>query len=145
MVASLLPWVRPQARDTWTRLIRQFRQEIFAAAAREGVDLIFTYAGRTAPQLDGIRSLIEPIQVNGGTVLFVQLLCDRDELIARVQTDSRRVRGKLTDPSAVLERYNLALALPFKPHFRVETTLLTATEAAARIAAHYDLPARPAH
>ena len=114
-----------------------------SGVARAGVDLIFTYAGRTVPQLETVRAYVEPIAAHGGTVLFVQLLCDRDELIARVQTDARRVRGKLTDPSAVLERYALNQALPFEPRLQIDTTRLSAREAAAQIAAHGSLRVRP--
>jgi len=63
--------------------------------AREGVDLVFTRAPRTADQdeVERVRMMIEPVRVAGGAVLFVQLACDRVELLTRVQNDARRRRA----------------------------------------------------
>lgn len=78
--------------------------------------------------------------MGGGSVAFVQLECERDELVKRVQHESRRRHEKLTDPHVLLERYNLTVTLPLTPHLRLDTTHLSPADAAAQIATHYVLP-----
>ena len=114
---------------------------MFAEAADQGVDLILTRAPRTADQaeVDRVRTMIEPVRLAGGTVLFVQLACDREELLVRVQTDARRAHNKLTDPEVLVDLFDLNATLPFDPHLRIDTTHLSPTEAAARIASHFAL------
>jgi hypothetical protein len=44
-----------------------------------------------------VREVTEPAHAHRGQVLFVRLTCAGDELLARVQCQSRRGYGKLTD------------------------------------------------
>lgn len=85
-------------------------------------------------------TMLEPVRASGGTPLFVQLACDREELVVRVQSESRRRHQKLTDPQVLLDRYALSATLPFAPHLRLDTTHLPPQAAATRIVAHYALP-----
>ena len=80
------------------------------------------------------------MRAGGGTVAFVRLECEREELVRRVQNESRRRHEKLTDSRVLLERYDLTVTLPFTPHLRLDTTRLSPAEAAARVAEHYALP-----
>ena len=115
---------------------------MFDEVAREGVDLVLTRAPRTADQdeVERVRMMIEPVRVAGGAVLFVQLACDRDELLTRVQNDARRARSKLTDPQVLVDLFDLDATLPFEPHLRIDTTCVPPAEAAARMARHFGLP-----
>jgi hypothetical protein len=91
---------------------------VFAEAAREGVDLVLTRAPRAddKAEVDRVQAMIEPVCAAGGTVLFVQLACDREELLVRVQTDARRAHDKLIDPEVLVELFDLDATLPFEPH-----------------------------
>src|SRR3712207_6820175 len=106
LTVDLVRSVFPLNSEPYVRLVRQFRRDMFAEAARADVDLAFTgvYLG-TAEQLAAIRRSIEPIYAGGGTVLFVQLTCDPDTWRARVPSDSRRALDKLTDPGRALELF----------------------------------------
>lgn len=137
--------VFPRQSEPWVRLLRRIRQDVFAEAAREGIDLVYTSAYRGgAEQAEAMWTMLEPVRASGGTVLFVQLTCAREELIVRVQDESRRRRGKLTDPQALLSEYDLDATMPFEPHLRLDTTHLSPAAAAALIAAHASLaPSEP--
>ena len=140
LVSSLFPY----GSESYVRLVRQFRNDMLGEAARMGVDVVLTgvYLG-TSEQLAAIQRLVEPVSANGGSVLFVRLVCDRDEWLARVPNDSRRVEGKLLDPDRVVGLFNGRdpfSAMPMEPTLTLDTTGLPPAEAAAQIAAHYGLP-----
>jgi hypothetical protein len=144
LTVNLATAVFPRDSPAWVRMIRHVRQHVFAEATREGVDLIFTgvYRG-TAEQAEAIATMLEPVRAGGGTVAFVQLACDPDELVRRLQDESRRQHDKLTDPRVLLDRYDLGATLAVEPHLRLETTRTPPAETAVRVAAHYRLPVRP--
>ena len=140
LVRSLFPFNS----EPYVRLVRQFRRDMFAEAARADVDLVFTgvYLG-TAEQLAAIRGSIEPIYAGGGAVLFVKLTCLPDVWRARVSNESRRALDKLTDPVRALGLFaggDPFAAMPMEPTLRIDTTDLAPTEAAAQIVARYALP-----
>jgi hypothetical protein len=134
----------PHGSEPYTRLVRQFRREMLAEAAQVGVDVVMTgvYLG-TEEQRAAIRWMIEPVCANGGTVLSVQLVCDREAWLARVPNASRQAEGKLLDPKRVVGLFHGGdpfSTMPIEPRLTLDTTHLQPAEAAAQIAAHYDLP-----
>jgi hypothetical protein len=144
LTVDLVAAVFPRGHPSFGPLITRFRREVFAEAARAGVDLIFTYVYAHPVDEPNVRSLIEPVIGAGGTVQFVQLTCDRDALLDRVANDSRRAYRKLTNPAAVsglMDQNDLTSPIPFVESLRLDTTNLAPAETAAHIAAHYALPA----
>jgi hypothetical protein len=134
----------PHGSEPYTRLVRQFRREMLAEAAQVGIDVVMTnvYLG-TAEQFASIQRQIEPVTENGGSVLFVRLVCDREAWLARVPNESRRVEGKLLDPDGVIRIFKGGdpfATMPIEPRLTLDTTRLAPAEAAAQIATHYDLP-----
>ena len=142
LTVNLVTAVFPPGSEAWNRLARRIRLDVFDEVAREGVDLVLTRAQRTADQdeVERVRMMIEPVRVAGGAVLFVQLACDRDELLTRVQNDAGRAQSKLIDPQVLVDLFDLDATLPFEPHLRIDTTCVPPVEAAARIARHFGLP-----
>jgi hypothetical protein len=145
LVTALFPGF-PRS-EAWIRLIRRIRRDVYEEATREGVDFILTMAPRASDRevLEGICTTIEPVTSTGGTVLFVQLACDRAVLLERVQSGTRRARSKLTDPQVLVDHYELGATFPFEPHVRIDTTHTPPAEAAAQIAEHFALPILPPH
>jgi AAA domain len=145
LTVNLVTSVFPPGSEAWNRLAARIRLDVFAEAAREGVDLVLTRAPRAADQAeaDRVRAMIEPVCAAGGTVLFVQLACDREELRLRVQNDARRTQNKLRDPEVLVDLFDLGATLPFEPHLQIDTTRMPPAEAAARIARHFALPLFP--
>jgi hypothetical protein len=137
-----LVWsIFPRGSAPWFRLLRQIRRDVFTEATREGFDLVFTGVARATPEYeDVVRTMFEPVWHGGGTLVFVQLACAREELLKRVQNECRRARNKLTDPQRLVDEYDLDVTLPFERHLRVDSTRLSPAETAAHIVAHFDLP-----
>ena len=84
-----------------------------------------------------------PIFDGGGSVVYVQLRCERREWLRRVQDPSRLALDKLVDPSAaaaLAERFDLFAAVPFEPHLCMDITSLPAAAAARQIAEYFSLP-----
>ena len=144
LTVNLVRSVFPFNSEPYVRLMRQFRRDMLAEAARSGIDLVFTgvYLG-TEEQLAAIQRIVEPIYAGSGTVLFVQLVCDHEVWLARVANESRLAQDKLTDPEravGLFEGRDPFPTMPMEPMLRINTTHLPPAEAAAQIATHYELP-----
>jgi chloramphenicol 3-O-phosphotransferase len=143
LTVDLVGSVFPRHSPAFGPLVHRFRREMFAAAAREDVDLVFTYVYAHPEDEPDVRDLLEPVLAGGGEVHFVQLTCTREALLERVASESRRAYRKLTDPAAVgalLDRHDLTAAVPFAESLRLDTTATPPAEAARKIAARYALP-----
>jgi hypothetical protein len=146
LTVDLVSAVFPRGHPSFGPLITRFRREIFAEAARAGVDLIFTYVYSHPEDETDVRALIEPVLAAAGTINFAQLACEREQLLTRVAEDSRHAFRKLNDPAKVsrlMEAHDLESAIPFADSFRLDTTNTAPAETAARIAGHYSLPVSP--
>jgi hypothetical protein len=126
----------------YSRLLREFRVRMLEEAALAGIDLIATWAYPRNTEA-AAQAYFEAVESRGGQVHLVRLVCDREVLLGRVGDDSRRAMDKLTDPSKLellLDARFEPRQLPFGESLLVDTTDLSPREAAARCAAHYDLP-----
>jgi hypothetical protein len=86
--------------------------------------------------------MLEPVEAEGGAVLFVQLTCERTELLRRVEQDSRRRLDKLVDRvrmTELLERFHLFSPVSFGRQFSLDITHLPPSDAAATIVQHYGI------
>jgi shikimate kinase len=133
--------------EVWLQLLRRIRREVLMEAARQQVNLIMTgvYSG-TPEHAAAWQEMLEPVLSAGGSVMFAQLACGRDELFKRVQNENRRAFDKLVDPARwaeLMERFDLSATAPFEPQLRLDLTHLAPTTAAASIIAHYGLPTLP--
>ena len=144
LTVNLVTALLPPDTDAWNDLAARIRREAFAAAVREGVDLILTRTPRDAgaAEVARVAAMLAPVVDGGGGVCFVQLACDREELRARVARADRRAHDKLTDPAVLFRLYEPDAILPFTPHLRLDVTSVPPTVAAARIAAHFGLSHR---
>ena len=136
LAAALFPRETPAYFD----LIREVRGAGFTAAAREGVSLVATGVHRnTDAYIVAMRRLMTPVLELGGKPLFVQLTCERDEWLRRVQSADRVLLKKITDPAfavSFMERFDLLTRMPFEPHLTIDTTHHQPAEVARQIAAH---------
>ncbi len=83
--------------EPFARLLMQIRLLVLEEAAREGVDVIFTFVYASAVDDQIVADLCEVVERHGGHIRFVQLTCARDVLDQRVQAQGRAAMGKLTD------------------------------------------------
>jgi AAA domain-containing protein len=126
----------------FTEVLHRLRLDVFATAARAGVDLIFTNSSAWSGQNARTRfvtfadSAARIVAENGGTTRFVQIMAPPSVLESRLAHDSRRAHGKLVDVQRLREL--LATYDPAPLHtddMIVSSGDLTPEEAAGRIAA----------
>ncbi|MGO9876873.1 MAG: shikimate kinase [Acidimicrobiia bacterium] len=126
----------------FTEVLHRLRLDVFATAARAGVDLIFTNNSAWSGQDARTRfvtfadSAARIVAQNGGTTRFVQIMAPSAVLESRLADDSRRVHGKLVDVRRLRALLATHDAAPLHPDdMIVSSGDLTPEEAAGRIAA----------
>lgn len=116
--------------------------EAFRRAAEAKLEgLIFTFAFEPTVRNNFIDTVRNVVESNGGEVLFVKLECSVEELEKRITTPARQKFGKLTSLKQFRELNEAgAFADPGVPEDKLSlnTTNLTASEAAARIVGALD-------
>ena len=112
-------------------------------AARYDVNLIVTGVfNGTSENVEAWRSMLEPVGTEGGSVMFVQLTCARDELLRRVEQESRRTLDKLVNSARMvelLERFDMFSPVPFGKHLCLDITHVVPSDAATAIIQHYGI------
>ena len=124
------------------RLVNLIRCETIREAARENVDLIYTFCYAKGPDDEHIKKVSEIVEGSGGEVCFVLLRADRDELKRRVTEASRQKLGKIKTAELIdyyHEKYDLGSPVPERESLTIDNTNVSAESAAQRIIAHYDL------
>lgn len=120
-------------------LVYKLQLDLIAAAMDfKQHDIVFTFAfSKDEPEgVELIRQIVAMGQAKNVTVQLVQLTCERSELLKRVQQESRKAYGKMTSPeklAKLFEQYDLESAFPEQSGLAVDTTKLTAPEAARAI------------
>ena len=103
---------------------RRFRIDLVAAAAQEGLDLIYTFV--FAPQDEShVDEVVEVFERVGGTVVFVRLVAPREELLRRVGDRGRRAHRKITDAATlehVLDTHDVYASVPERESLTVDVT-----------------------
>ena len=143
LTVDLVSAVFERDSDVWLPLLRNIRRDVVTEAARHGVNLIMTGVFRgTSHHVEAWRSTLEPVEAEGGSVLFVQLTCERDELFRRVEQESRRAKGKLVDPvrlNELLDRFDMFSPAPFGQHLCLDLTRMSPSDSAIAIIQHYGI------
>ena len=130
--------------DGFFRLTRRLRTTLVEVAAAEGVDVVHTYvyAPGDEPMIELVTRAYEEA---GGRVVFARLTASREELMRRVDADSRREFRKLRDPIALaelLDRFDVFQPVPDRPGVTVNTEELQPEAAAERIVTELGLLSR---
>lgn len=126
----------------FAKLLEIIRVETVAEAAREKVDLIYTFC--YAKDLDDahVKRIAKATEENGGEVCFVLLKADRDELNKRVAEESRKKMGKAKTVEMMNyfhETYDLCSPVPDRESLIIDNTNLSAEATAQKIIEHYNL------
>ena len=126
--------------DAFWAVVGRLREDLIATAAREHVDLIYTYV--FAPSDEPIvADIVEAYEREDGSVTFVQLMASREELLRRVSDEGRARHGKLTEPEVLLrllDEHDLFQPVAVRPSLRLDLERLSADQAATRIAEYID-------
>lgn len=143
LTVNLVSAVFERDSDVWLRMLRKLRRDVLTEAAHHNVNLIMTGVFNGTPEnVNAWRTMLEPVEAQDGSVLFVQLTCEREELFRRVAQENRRALDKLVDTvrlSELLERFDMFSPAPFGPHLKLDSTHMTASEAATAIIQHYGI------
>lgn len=122
------------------KLVEMIRVETIAEAARENVDLIYTFCYAKDEDDEHIRKITAAAEDNGGEVLFVLLICDKVELERRVLTEDRKAFGKAKTVEMMrgfFENYDLFSPVPDRASLIIDNTELSADKAAEQIMEHF--------
>lgn len=83
-------------------LIDRIRYDVLDYCSEHQTDLIFTYVYEGEAEDDAdIQKFSQIINDNGGTIYFIELTADRNDLIERAQNESRMRYKKLVDPAKI--------------------------------------------
>ena len=125
-------------------LVEKLRNDVFAYCAEKESDLIFTYVYGGAEDENEepiIKGYIRSVEAHGGEVLFVELTANHDELLQRVNNESRTKHNKLLDPT-VLSKFlesRSELTIPFVKSTKVDTSSMPPSDSARFIAQELEL------
>lgn len=126
----------------FTEVLHRVRLDVFATAAREGIDLVFTNSSVWA--VPGGRERFAAfasragaaVAAHGGRTVFVRVTAPVPTLEARVADESRRAHGKLVDVGRLRDLLATHDPSPLHPDdLTVDSAELTPDQAADRIAA----------
>ncbi len=124
------------------KLITLIRFEVIAEAARENVDLIYTFCYAKDFDDSHIENVLRIVEDAGGEVCFVLLKADRAELDRRVTAESRRRMGKAKTVEMMdffHATYDLVSPVPTRESLVIDNTNLPAQDAARQIIRHFNL------
>ena len=129
--------------ENFGNLTTKYRLITFEEAAKANVEgIIFTYAYAPKVDDDFVKKVINQMKANSGEIHFVQIYAEKEELLKRVESNSRKELKKLIDKS-VLEKQLIKrdqyAKIPFVETFSVDTTNISAKEAAEKIKEHFKL------
>lgn len=126
------------------KLVEQIRLSVIEEAAREGVDVIFTFVYAHPQDIPYVERICAAVERHAGAICLVQLTCSRDAQEERVGHPDRARRKKVSSVDIVRawnEHSELFTSIPGRESLSIDTTNLPPTEAAERIAQHYGLGA----
>lgn len=123
------------------KLVDTIRLDVLDYCSQNETDLIFTYVYGGEGDNANVKSFIRTIENNKGEVKFVELTANRQDLIDRVDNESRKRFKKLSDPvilADITEDMSI-YSIPFVDPLKINTSLLDANESAKRIVSKLDL------
>jgi RNase adaptor protein for sRNA GlmZ degradation len=124
------------------RLVNLIRVETIREAARENIDLIYTFCYAKGPDDAHVKSITKIVEENGGEVCFVLLKADREQLNKRVTEESRKRLGKAKTVEMMdyfHETYDLFSPVPERESLIIDNTNLSPDKAAEQIVKHFNL------
>ncbi len=131
--------------EAFWRLVARLRYVAFEEAAIEDVGLkaTFVYAYPSdEPSLADFEATCQTVERHGGRLSFVQLTCDSEELLRRVETPRRVEMKKLASADTMhrqMETLDYFQPLLGRAGLKIDNTDVLPDEVARRIAAHYGL------
>lgn len=122
-------------------LVDKIRFDVMEYCTQNNTDLIFTYVYGGVEDDIKVRSFMDKVESNGGQILFVELSADANDLINRVDNDSRKRFKKLLDKKIMTELTQdmSRFTIPFVNALKINTSTTKPHESAEIIARKLDL------
>ncbi len=126
-------------------LVHKIRNDVFSYCAEHNTDLIFTFVYAGAVDDEIVRQHMDSIESNGGEVIFVKLTASPDDLLHRVNNESRKKYKKLLDADILKDflKSNGDLTIPFVSSLLVDTSELEPEDAVRYIVSELKLEENP--
>jgi hypothetical protein len=124
------------------KLVDLFRLQTFEAAAREDVNLIFTFCYAKGSDDKYVAKVSKIIRENGGDVCFVLLTAEREEIEKRVVNESRLKYNKANSVEKLKgfwELHDLFSPVPNEESLMIDNTNSPAYLTALKIVDHFQL------
>jgi shikimate kinase len=122
-------------------LVDKIRFDVMEYCTQNNTDLIFTYVYGGVEDDIKVRSFMDKVESNGGQILFVELSADANDLINRVDNDSRKRFKKLLDKKIMTELTQdmSRFTIPYVAALKINTSTTKPHESAEIIARKLDL------
>lgn len=133
--------IYPDSLNTHYRLVDQIRTKVFSYCAKQGTSLIFTFVYEGQGDDSVVESYVKSVESNGGKVKFVELTARREDLLKRVNNESRKQFRKLSDPKILHELTEAmdVFSIPFVDAKKINTSNHNPEESARIIAQELEL------
>ena len=117
-------------RDNYA-LVDRIRFDVLDYCSKHGTDLIFTYFYEGSDDDENVRAFMQTIENNDGEVVFIELSASPEDLIGRVDNESRKKFKKLTDPEIMkkITQDMSIYSIPFVEPLKINTSELSRDEA----------------
>jgi len=128
--------------ESFFKLIEMIRVETINEAARQNVNLIYTFCYAKDSDDAHVRKITEAVEANGDDVYFVLLRAEREILENRVLEESRKQFGKVNKLEIlheIFDRYDLFSPVPERESLIVDNTNLSAEATARKIIEHFQI------
>ena len=124
-------------------LYSQICLEVFQRAIKSDISgVVFTFVYGLGYDNSFIESVTKFIRDSGGQTYFVQLFCDKSELLKRVTQPSRQQFDKLKDPEKLKQlftQYDILTPIPNVDSLTIDNTTQTPAKVAQKIISSYHL------
>ena len=137
LTVDLLKSVLPFGTPDFFRLSQNIRLDVFEEAAKQKIaGVVFTFVYEKDTDDSFIRRMLDVVESNGGEVVFVQIYCERDELLKRVKEESRKQFQKVKSEEgllSMLQKGEITAEIPFVTSIRIDNTHLSAEETIEKV------------
>lgn len=142
LLSTIFPFENSELSDIRKKLSRNLRLEIYTEAAKANVSFITTFGMSGLKYFDFFREIKDVIEVSGGEIIFVHLICSEEELLKRVSSSARKgikidseehLKELIRDNPELFEKF------PDIDHMSIDNSNLAPDEVARQIAYKYGL------
>lgn len=129
--------------DIYVEMVHKYRLDLIEAAAKEKIKgLIFTFFYVKYEDDEFVRKIVRRVKKHGSEVCFVQLYCDKNELIKRVKHSSRKSYAKIKSTKLlreVIRKHDSFSSVTFAKNLKIDNTKLSPKKTAEIIKKYYKL------